>query len=341
MDPAERIARQIDLLEANRPLSVDDARGAVAAIMSGKAPADLIKTWLLALRKKGETASEIAGAAQALRDAMVRLPTKRLDAIDTCGTGGDGSCAFNISTAAALVAAAAGAAVAKHGNRSISSRSGSADVLTLLGVKIDAPVEVAARCLDELGICFCFAPHFHPAMKHVAPIRKELGVPTIFNLLGPLANPAGVQRQVLGVGKAPFRPLIADAMKLLGAERVAVLHGDDGIDEVSLAGPTRVTLVEPGRLTELCWRPEDFGLEPADRSAFLVDGPEESAQRITAILHGERGPCRDVVLLNAAAALWIAEKSPDLTECTHLAAQAIDSGAARTLMQAWARLSHA
>lgn len=340
MDAVNCLSRQVDLLTAKNALRVEDTRAAVAAIMSGEAPAELVKSWLLALRSKGETAEEIAGAAQALRDAMTPLPFSRPDAIDTCGTGGDGSSAFNISTAAALVAAAAGAAVAKHGNRSISSRSGSADVLPILGVKIDAPAEVAARCLDELGICFCFAPHFHPAMKHVAPIRRELGVPTIFNLLGPLANPAGVRRQVLGVGKAHFRPLIAEAMQLLGADRVAVLHGDDGIDEVSLSAPTQVTLVEPDRRSELSWKPEDFGIAPGDRTAFLVDGPEQSAQRILAILEGEKGPCRDVVLLNAAAALWIAGKAFDLAECVRLAAEAIDSGAARDLLQSWAHLSH-
>jgi anthranilate phosphoribosyltransferase len=340
MDKAQLLKQQIDLLKSGQSLTDRGARDAVSSMMSGEAPRDLVASWLLALREKGETAAEVAGAAVAMREAMIRLPTVRQHLIDTCGTGGDGSGAFNISTAAAIVAAAAGANVAKHGNRSISSKSGSADVLSILGVKIDCSVETTSRCLDELGICFCFAPNFHPAMKHVGPIRKELGVPTVFNLLGPLANPAGVQRQVLGVGKAKFRPLIAEAMRFLGAERVAVVHGDDGIDEVSLSGSTSVTLINGNQTTEHSWRPEDFGIVPQERSRLLVDGPRESAERISQVLKGEPGPCRDVVVLNAAAALFVAEKNEDLVQCACAAAEAIDSGAAQRLLADWAALSN-
>ncbi len=339
MESTQLLQRQIDLLKSGQSLTDGDARDAVSTMMTGEAPRELVSAWLLALREKGETAAEVAGAAQAMREAMIKLPANRKGLIDTCGTGGDGSGAFNISTAAAIVAAAAGASVAKHGNRSISSKSGSADVLSILGVKIDCSVETASRCLDELGICFCFAPNFHPAIKHVGPIRKELGVPTVFNLLGPLANPAGVQRQVLGVGKAKFRPLIAEAMRILGAERVAVVHGDDGIDEVSLSAPTSVTLVEGVQVTELKWRPEDFGISTSDRAALMVDGPEQSAERILSVLDGESGPCRDVVLLNAAAALWVDGKSANLKACASWAAEAIDSGAATKLLLQWAGLS--
>lgn len=340
MDHLELLQSQISKLKSGQALSSSEARQAVAAMMTGAAPFEDVADWLLAMRTKGETAAEVAGAAQAMREAMVRLPTQRTDLIDTCGTGGDGSGAFNISTAAAIVAAAAGANVAKHGNRSISSKSGSADVLTILGVKIDCSVETTARCLDELGICFCFAPSFHPAMKHVGPIRKQLGVPTIFNLLGPLANPAGVGRQVLGVGKAHFRPLIAEAMQILGARRVAAVHGEDGIDEVSLSAATRVTLAGPEGASELRWTPEDFGVARGNRLALLVDGPEASAERILSVLDGEPGPCRDVVILNAAAALWVAEKSSDLKECARIATEAIDSGAGTRLLQRWAGTSN-
>ena len=340
MDTASLLASQIDELKSGKSLSGDQARAAVTSMMTGEGPKDLVAKWRLALREKGETASEVAGAAEALRAAMIKLPSTRSTLIDTCGTGGDGSGAFNISTAAAIVAAAAGASVAKHGNRSISSKSGSADVLSILGIKIDASAETTARCVDELGICFCFAPHFHPAMKHVGPIRKELGVPTVFNLLGPLANPAGVRRQVLGVGKEKFRPLIAEAMRLLGVERVAVVHGEDGIDEVSLSAPTCVTLVEGDELTELTWRPEDFGISATDRASLLVEGPEQSAERILGVLDGETGPCRDVVLLNAAAALWVAGKSANLKACASWAGEAIDSGKATRLLQKWAALSN-
>lgn len=339
MDQVELLQTQIFQLRSGEPLTALEARQAVAAMMTGAAPFEDVADWLLAMRAKGESAAEVAGAAQAMREAMIRLPTRRVDLIDTCGTGGDGSGAFNISTAAAIVAAAAGANVVKHGNRSISSKSGSADVLTSLGVKIDCSVETTARCLDELGICFCFAPSFHPAMKHVGPVRKQLGVPTIFNLLGPLANPAGVSRQVLGVGKAHFRPLIAEAMRILNADRVAVVHGEDGIDEVSLSAATQVTLVANAGATELRWEPEEFGITRSERTALLVDCPEESAERILSVLDGEPGPCRDVVVLNAAAALWVAEKSPGLLGCAQLASEAIDSGAATRLLQRWAGMS--
>lgn len=340
METPSLLKHQIERLKSGQSLSDADAHTAVSTMMTGEAPRELVAAWLLALREKGETAAEVAGAAKALREAMIGLPTTRQGLIDTCGTGGDGSGAFNISTAAALVAAATGAPVAKHGNRSISSKSGSADVLTMLGVKIDCSAATTSRCLDALGICFCFAPSFHPAMKHVGPIRKELGVPTVFNLLGPLANPAGVNRQVLGVGKAKFRPLIAEAMRILGAERVAVVHGDDGIDEVSLAAPTSVTLVEGDQITELRWSPEDFGIAPQDRAALQVEGPEQSAERILSVLDGESGPCRDVVLLNAAAALWVAGKSSSLKACAGWAAEAIDSGAATRLLARWAAVSN-
>jgi anthranilate phosphoribosyltransferase len=230
------------------------------------------------------------------------------------------------------VTAAAGAAVAKHGNRAASSRSGSADVLAALGVNIDADVVRVEACLEELGVCFCFAPLLHAAMKRVAAVRKRLGTPTIFNILGPLVNPASAPFQLLGVGRPSLQPLLAEALLLLGARRALVVHGSDGLDEVTLGGPTVVAEACDGRLRRFDWQPADFGLEPAGRSAMLISGPEESAGLISEILAGRRGPPRDVVVANAAAALWIVGRAPSLKECAQEAAEAIDSGAARDLL---------
>jgi anthranilate phosphoribosyltransferase len=252
--------------------------------------------------------------------------------LDTCGTGGDGSRTFNISTAAALVAAAAGVPVAKHGNRGMSSRSGSADVLAALGVNIEADVPCVEACLEDLGICFCYAPLLHKAMKHVAPARRRLGVPTIFNVLGPLANPAGAPYQLLGVGRDPLRPLMAEALTLLGTERVVVVHGEDGLDEVTLSGATRVTESAAGTLCEFLWHPADFGLPTSPLDELRVEGPEQSAAVIRGVLAGDRGPARDIVLANAAGALWTSGRGGTLESCARLAAEAIDSGAARELL---------
>ena len=239
---------------------------------------------------------------------------------------------FNISTAAALVAAAAGAPVAKHGNRAATSRSGSADVLAALGVNIDADVPRVEACLDELGLCFCFAPLLHAAMKRVAAIRKQLGTPTIFNILGPLVNPASAPFQLLGVGRPQLQPLLAEALLLLGVRRAIVVHGSDGLDEVTLAGPTAVIEAADGRLRRFEWQPGDFGLKPAGGSAMLVSGPEESAEVIAGILDGRRGPPRDIVVANAAAALWTIGRDPSPKQCAERAADAIDTGAARELL---------
>jgi len=295
---------------------------------------------LTSLRAKGETFAEVAGAAEALRRRMVRVRTRREGLIDTCGTGGDGSRTFNISTAAAIVTAAAGVPVAKHGNRSITSRTGSADVLAALGINVEASTERVEACLDELGIGFCFAPLMHPSMKAVAAVRKQLGVPTIFNLLGPLCNPAGAPYQVIGVSRPDVHRLMANALALLGTRRAIFVRGDDGLDEVSLSGVTHVIEVRDGALREFQWTPEEFGLRPADRSRMLVDSPEESAAVIRAVLSGEHGPPRDIVLLNAAAALWTAGKVSDLREAACCAAEAIDSKAAHELLSRWAARSN-
>ncbi|MEX0938377.1 MAG: anthranilate phosphoribosyltransferase [Pirellulales bacterium] len=326
-------------LAAGRDLSQEEMAETIDAIMEGSASESEIALLLTTLRAKGETVAEVAGAAQSLRRHMVPLDTRRQGVVDTCGTGGDHSGTFNISTAAALVTAAAGVPVAKHGNRSVSSKSGSADVLNELGVRTDADHAKVEACLDELGICFCFAPLFHPAMKRVAEVRRKLGVPTIFNLLGPLCNPAGAPFQLLGVSGDDRRTLLAEALALLGTRRAVVVAGEDGLDEVTLAGRTQVTLVEGGQTSESAWEPEDFGLQRAPLGELTVDGPSASAAMIRDVLAGKSGPARDIVVLNAAAALWVAAKSPEPAECARMAAEAIDSGAASDLLQRLAQRS--
>ncbi|HTN76136.1 MAG TPA: anthranilate phosphoribosyltransferase, partial [Pirellulaceae bacterium] len=283
---------------------------------------------------------EIAGAALALRQHMTLIHTQRSGLLDTCGTGGVGSTLFNISTSAAIVAAAAGVSVAKHGNRSITSKSGSADVLAALGVNIDAPPATVERCLDELGLCFCFAPKQHPAMRHVSAVRKQLGVPTIFNLLGPLCNPAGAPFQLMGVGRPERHAIMAEVLALLGTQRAIVVTGNDGLGEITLSTSTQVTEVRDGQLRSFVWQPSDFGLQPAEATTLLVDGPAASAAKVQAVLAGESGPPRDIVLLNAAAALWTAGHGSDLIACAQAAATAIDSGAARDLLAKLVTLSH-
>jgi anthranilate phosphoribosyltransferase len=328
-------------LLAGQDLSMAEMEAAIDELVSGIVEPAAMGAFLMALRTKGETGTEIAGAARALRRRMTPIVATRSGIIDTCGTGGDGSQTFNISTAAALVAAAAGVPVAKHGNRGITSRTGSADALAALGVNIEASVTQVERCLNELGICFCFAPLAHPSMKKVAEVRKSLGVPTIFNLLGPLANPAQAPYQLLGVGKAEFQPLLAEALQLLDTQRSAVVRGDDGLDEVSLQGPTRVLLVEGDTIRKLQWQPADFGLAAADRQSMLVTSPAESAEIIRQVLAGKTGPPRDIVVLNAAAALWVAGIDTDLCCCAQRASMAIDSGDAARLLARLADLSRA
>lgn len=287
---------------------------------------------LTALHAKGETVAEIAGAAAAMRRQMTPIRTRRTQLVDTCGTGGDGSRTFNISTAAALVAAAAGANVAKHGNRKVTSLCGSADVLALLGVNVEADVPLVEACLDELGLCFCFAPLLHGAMKNVAKVRAQLGTPTIFNLLGPLSNPAAAPFQLVGTGNQEVRPMLAEALMLLGTERAIVVSGEDGLDEVTISGPTRVSEAVGGRVRDFVWRPADFGVEEASLDELRIETAEESAAAIRGVLAGEPGPRRDVVVINAAAALWVAGKATTPAAAAELASAAISSGAAAELL---------
>ncbi len=326
------IERAIRIVEAGGDLSMEQMVEAIGQIMEGGAAEEAIARLLVALHRKGETVAEVAGAAAALRRRMTPIRSTRAGLIDIVGTGGDGSNTFNISTAAALVTAAAGVPVAKHGNRGMTSRSGSADVLAALGVNVEADVACVEACLDQLGICFCFAPLLHRAMKHVSAVRQKIGTPTIFNILGPLANPASAPFQLLGVGRAELQPLMAEALLLLGTHRVLVVHGTDGLDEVTLAGATYVYEAADGVLRQFDWQPSDFGLEPAGRETMLVSGPAESAEIIRGILRGRRGPPRDIVVANAAAAIWTAGRSATLAECARLTAEAIDSGAAQTVL---------
>ena len=320
----------------------EETRRLVDGVLAGAVDLESFGHWLVALADLGESADEIAGVAEALRGRMLPVPTRHAVVADTCGTGGDGCGSFNISTAAAIVAAAAGLPVAKHGNRAVTSRTGSADVLEQLGVRVGVPPETSSRQLDTLGICFCLAPVHHPAMARVGPLRRSLGRPTVFNMVGPLCNPAGATVQVIGVGRAAAREPLAEAARLLGARRTLVVSGHVGddahekvFDEISLFGPTDVIDVSAGSVTRSRWTPEDFGLatQPADRIAELtVADPAESAAAIRAVLTGERGPRRDVVVLNAAAVLWAAGRAGDLPGARTTAEAAIDSRAASHLL---------
>jgi anthranilate phosphoribosyltransferase len=310
------------------------------AIMRGHWSDDQIGLLLTALAAKGETVDEIAGAADAMRRHMTPIRSRRAEVLDTCGTGGGDSKMFNVSTTAAIIAAAAGVPVAKHGNRSITSRSGSADVLSELGVNINASTSQVEACLNELGLCFCFAPLAHPAMKHVAVVRKRLGIRTIFNILGPLVNPAWACYQLLGAGRPELRPLIAGALQRLGTKRSFIVSGEDGLGDVTLAGTTNVTEVSGGQLREFTGRPDDFGIPCQSLDGLMIDTPAASADIIRKVLGGEPGPARDIVILNAAAGLLAAGRANEPKSAAALAAEAIDSGAAERLLAQLAVRSH-
>jgi anthranilate phosphoribosyltransferase len=320
----ELLARLCDKHDLTR----DEAREAMQEIMRGEASQAQIAGFLVALRAKGETADEIAGCAEAMREHVLEVRPARDDLVDTAGTGGDGKHTLNISTAAALVAAAAGAGVAKHGNRAASSRTGSADVLEAFGFVLDLPPERIARSIDELGFGFMFAQAHHPAMKHAAPVRRELGTRTVFNVLGPLTNPAGARAQVVGVYSASLVRPIADALVQLGARRAFVVHGADGIDELSPTGPNVVCEVVDGGVRERTIDPQELGLEGCRLEDLAGGTPDENATLIRCIFAGERSGRRDAVLLNAAGAIAAGGHAEDLREGLELARDAVDSGAA-------------
>jgi anthranilate phosphoribosyltransferase len=320
----EAIAQLLD----GRHLDAAEARAAMGEIMDGTATPAQTAGFLVALRMNGETVDEIAGCAEAMREHVVPVTPARDDLVDTAGTGGDGARTLNISTAAALVAAAAGAAVAKHGNRAVSSASGSADVLEALGFELQLSPERIAQSIDELGFGFIFAPAHHPGFRHAAPVRRELGVRTVFNVLGPLTNPAGARAQIVGVYSAELVPLIADVLVRLGSRRAFVVHGAGGIDELSPAGPNVVCEVVAGDVQMRTIDPLDLGV-PRCAPADLRGGtPEENAAAIRAVLGGERGPHRDAVLLNAAGAIAAAGRAEGLAAGLAAAAEAVDSGTA-------------
>lgn len=330
----------LDRLSAGQDLSQEEMASVVDAIIGGQLSDREIASLLTSLADKGEAIPEIAGAATAIRRHMTPIRSQRTGILDTCGTGGDATGTFNISTAAALVSAAAGVPVAKHGNRSVTSKSGSADVVAALGVNVDASVEQVESCLDDLGIGFCFAPLLHPAMKRVAAVRKQLGRPTIFNMLGPLCNPASAPFQLLGVGRAGLRSLLAGALVLLGTRRALVVWGEDGLDELTLDGGTQVTYVGEGSQRDWRWTPADFGLDEAPLDGLRVRDARQSAAVIRGVLAGERGPARDIVVLNSAAALLAAGRATEPRSCAQIASEAIDSGAADRLLTELARKSH-
>jgi anthranilate phosphoribosyltransferase len=335
-----------------QPLAREEACTVMAEVLSGECSEAQIAALLVALHMKGETVEEIVGFAQAIRGAATPLTLRRNSTVDvsntgrdalvdTCGTGGDASGTFNISTAAALVVAGAGVRVAKHGNRSISSQCGSADVLTALGVNINLLPERASACLDEVGITFLFAPALHSAMKHAQIVRRELGLRTVFNLLGPLTNPAGASAQVVGVYAIDLVEKLAEVLSILGLHRALVVHGLDGLDEITITGPTRVAEVRAGRVRTYEVTPEEFGIKRAPLEAIAGGDAAANAAIIADILAGNKSPRRDVVLLNAAAALVAAGSTDHLGEGLPLAAQSIDSGAAAHRLHALVEFTRA
>lgn len=325
----------IQKLSNKQDLTRHEAYDAMNEIMSGQATPVQIAAFLMGLRLKGETVEEIAGCAQVMREKAVRIQTKHQTLVDTCGTGGDASGTFNISTTAAIIASAAGAVVAKHGNRAVSSKCGSADVLKALGVNIEIPPEKAAQTLDEIGITFLFAPTMHGAMKYAAPVRKELGVRTIFNILGPLTNPAGAQRQVLGVFSPTLTETLAGVLKELGSEYALVVHGEGGFDELSTLGVTKVSRLRHGEVTTYEIRAQELGLQPTDLESLRGGDVERNVSILRSILEGNKGATRDIALLNSGAALLVAGKTDSLQDGIRMAAEAIDSGAAKRKLNDW------
>ncbi len=322
-------------LAATRPLTGSEAEAAFSALFEGAATPAQIGGLLMALRVRGETVDEIAAATRAMRARMhpIKAPA---DAMDIVGTGGDGKGTLNISTATAFVVAGAGVPVAKHGNRNLSSKSGSADALTHLGLNVMGSPEVSERALAETGICFMMAPMHHPAMRHVGPARTELGTRTIFNLLGPMTNPGGVKRQLTGTFDRIWNRPMAETLRELGSEAAWLIHGGDGTDELSIAAPSWVAQLKDGEITEFEISPEDAGLPLHPFEAILGGDPAQNAQALRALLAGEKGAYRDAVLLNAAAALLIAGKAADLREGVARAAESIDSGKAAAKLAALA-----
>jgi anthranilate phosphoribosyltransferase len=321
-------------------LTEDEMVHVMTLVMEGKVERSFLGAFLTALRMKGETISEITGAARVMREKAERLDFDAERAVDTCGTGGDRSNTFNISTAGAFVVAGAGIVVAKHGNRAVSSRSGSADVLSCLGVNIEADKPIVEQCLRQVGIAFLFAPTMHRAMKHAADVRRELGFRTIFNLLGPLTNPAGVKAQVVGVFDSKWTLLLAHVLNKLGCRHAFVVHGEDGLDEITLTGSTQITELRNGQVRDYSFDPQEVGLTLCNEDDLKGGSVEDNAQIVRDILDGKDGPKRDIVLLNAAAAIVAAGKASDLKEGIEVGKRSIASGAAKQKLEDLCRVSH-
>ena len=331
----------IEKLVRHEDLTTEEAEAAMREVMEGRAAPAALAALLSALRMKGERPAELVGFARAMREHSIKVARPDGEVCDTCGTGGDRAGTFNISSAAAIVVAASGARVAKHGNRSVSSRCGSADVFEQLGVNLAATPAVVERALHANNIAFFFAPTFHPSMKHAAPVRREMGVRTAFNLLGPLTNPAGATRQVVGVPRADLTDLLARSLRLLGSKRAWVVHGADGIDEISTTGHTKVSECRDGAVHTFFIHPSDFGIRKASLTELLGGDAAENAAIVRRVLEGEAGAPRDAVVLNAGAALFVADRVASVREGITIAASAIDSGAARATLDAMVRASQA
>ncbi|NOT28732.1 MAG: anthranilate phosphoribosyltransferase [Acidobacteria bacterium] len=330
----EKLVRQQDL-------TTEEAAGVMHEVMEGRAPASLLSALLVALVTKGERPAEIVGLARTMREHAVKLSAPADDVFDTCGTGGDRSGTFNISSAAAIVVAAAGVKVAKHGNRSVSSQCGSADVFEQLGVNIAASPAAVERTLHDANIAFFFAPTFHPSMKHAAPIRRELGIRTAFNLLGPLTNPAGARRQLVGVPKPELTELLARSLLMLGSERAWVVHGADGIDEISTTGYTKVSECRSGVVNTFYIHPSDFGVQKASPADLVGGDATRNAEIVRGVLEGTPGAAREIVVLNAGVGLFVAGRVAGIREGIERAERAIDSGAAKATLERMVRGSHA
>jgi anthranilate phosphoribosyltransferase len=329
----EVIEQALSSLCEGRDLDAKSMRAVVNSFMSGTASEVEIASILTALRVKGEAVDEIVGAALAMIEHATPIITHRTGLLDTCGTGGDQLHTFNISTTTAFVVAGAGVPVAKHGNRSVSSSSGAADVLEALGVNIQLTPDAVGRCIREIGLGFCFAPLLHGAMKHVGPVRKQLKFRTIFNLLGPLTNPARAEFQLLGTGRIETAEKLAHALTQLGCKRACVVCGAGQLDEVALWGTTTAFEVQDGEVRKHSWTAADFGLSECRAESLKVNSPSESAQVVRGILEGKQGPARDIVLANSAVALWVAGRATGLLQGTELAANTIDSGVAARVLQ--------
>jgi anthranilate phosphoribosyltransferase len=330
----------IEKLSRREDLGSDEAAAAMAEIMDGRAQPAQMAGFLIGLSMKGERPAEIVGLARTMRDRAVKLERAWPNVFDTCGTGGDRAHTFNVSTVAALVVAGSGVQVAKHGNRSVSSRCGSADLFEALGVQITASPTVAEGCLEKAGIAFFFAPTFHPSMRHAGPTRKELGVRTAFNLLGPLTNPAGAKRQLVGVPRPELTELVARALALLGSERAWVVHGADGLDEISTTGYTKVSECSKGAVRTFYVHPSEFGVAKASAEALKGGEASQNAAIARAVLAGEKGSARDIVVLNAGVSLFIAEAASSIDDGIRRAAESLDSGRAAAALERLVQASH-